>query len=188
MFSDIDTPDEEYWVEVDGDRRTHPYAMHRTVNQDEVEVVSSISDDDNHPKRWVIVRDGEHEVWVQVAELDTYGYELQPDEQVSDAELEAISLKQAAMRDEWAASDDASTVSVDEAQELVDAGEPDQVGHALVALYYAAKTDPDVPEEDVDDLREIVHEHTDHVDTSHVATVEGILDEVRDDDDPNTDT
>lgn len=111
--------------------------MHKTVNRNAVEVVSSVVDDDNHPKRWVIVRVGTHEAWVRVADADEYGYPLRPAERVSEAELEAITLKHAAIQD-------GSIVSVETARPLVDTGGPDRVRHALVALYYAAKADPEV--------------------------------------------
>ncbi len=175
MFTDVDTPDEAFWLEVGGEGRLHPYAMHRHVNRDDVEVVSVVSDEENHPKRWVVIQDGEYRCWVKVTSQDEYGYELRTDEQVSDAELEAIALKHAAIRD-------GSSVSVEAAKALVDRGEPGQVRHALIALYYAAKADSGVPDEDVARIREVVTEYTGHVDTSHHPTVMGILRDV-----PNSD-
>jgi hypothetical protein len=50
--------------------------------------------------------------------------------------------------------------------------------HALSALYDAAKADHEVPDEDVDQLRESMHETTDHVDTSHRPTAKRIIEEV----------
>ncbi len=173
MFSDQDMPDEAYWVEVGGDGRIHPYGMHKMVNRDDVEVVNVVSDEDNHPKRWVIVKDGKHSAWVKKSEHEEYGYEVQPDERVSDAKLEAIELKQQAIQD-------GSSLSVQEARALVDTREPEQIPHALVALFYAAKADPDVTTEDLDTLREIMHENTRHVDTNHKPTLEGILNDVID--------
>lgn len=181
MIPTEDTPDEAYWVEVSGDGRRHPYGMHKTVNLDDVEVVNCISDDDRHPKRWVIIRHGKHEAWVQVAEKDEYGYEVSQEERVSETELEAITLKQSAIRN-------GSDVSVGEAKALVETGDPDQIRHALVALYYVSKADPDVTDEDVDTLRELMHEHTRHVDTSHKPTLRRILDDhFGDDEDGATD-
>lgn len=179
VWSDVEVPDEAYWVEVGGESRITPYGMHRFVNQNEVEVVNSITDEDNHPKRWVVVRDGQHEAWVKAADQDEYGYEVRPDERVSETELEAITLKQTAIRD-------GSSVSVAEAQVLVESGAPDQLRHALVALYYAAEADPGVTDEDVDRLREIMHEHTRHIDTSHMPTLLGILEDIDDDDEQNS--
>lgn len=174
MISEEDTPDEEYWVEVGGDGRRHPYAMHRTVNRNDVEVVNSVTDEDRNVKRWVIVRDGSYEVWAKVAEQDEYGYPLQPDEQVSAAEVDAITLKQAAISN-------GESVTIEEARALVDSDDPEQTPHAIFALYYAAQADPDIPDEDVDQLRELMHEHTEHVDTSHKPTLRGILNDTLDD-------
>lgn len=117
--------------------------MHKKVNRNDIEVVNSVTDDENHPKRWVLVRDGEYQVWVRVAEADEYRYELQPEECVLEAELEAISLKQAALQD-------GTAVSVEGARALVDSGEVEQIQHPLVVVCYAAKANPDVTDEDVD--------------------------------------
>lgn len=170
MISHEDTPDEKYWVAVNGDGRIHPYAMYKRVNRKDIEVVNSVTGGERAAKRWVIIRGGSYKVWVRVAEQDDYGYELRPDEQVSAAELDAITLKQAAIRND-------ECVTVEEAQALVDSGDPEQAPHALIALFYAAQADPDIPDDDVDRLRELMHEHTGHVDTSHKPTVMGILDE-----------
>ena len=173
MIGDRDVPAEAYWVEVGGEGRIPPFGMYKTTNLDSVEVVNSVTNENGNPRRWVFVRDGEHEVWVKAAQRDEYGYELRPDERVSEAELEAIGLKQAAMRD-------GSSVSVEEARALLESGEPEQARHALIALYYGAKADPDVTDEDVDALREITREHTGHVDTSHLPTLMRILGDVDD--------
>lgn len=170
MFLDNNTPDEAYWMEVGGDGRIHPYAMHREVNRNDVEVVSSVTDEDNHPKRWVLIKDGTYEAWVQAAETDEYGYHPQPEERVSESELDAISLKHAAIQD-------GGNVAVEEAKDMVDTGNRDQVRHAFIALYYAAKADSEIPDEDVDTLREAMHEHTRHVDTNHLPTLKGILED-----------
>jgi hypothetical protein len=171
----MEVPDERYWVEVGSDRRMHPYGLHKVVNFPDVEVVDSISDEDNHPKRWVLLRDGSYEVWVEVAAEEECGYPLQPAEQVSAAERHAITLKQAAMQD-------GERVSVDEVRTLLESGQPDQRRHALIALYYAAKADPDIPGDAVSRLRERVRKHTGHVDTSHLPTLMGILGDVVGDD------
>ncbi|MDT3434663.1 hypothetical protein [Haloarcula sp. 1CSR25-25] len=171
MTSETDIPDEAYWVEVDGDGRTHPCGMHKWVNLKTVDLVHSISSEENAPKRWVLLTDGSHQAWVWGADLEEYGYSLQPDERVSDAELEAITLKQAAIQDE-------SDVSVAEALALIEAGRPEQVHHALVALYYAAKADSDVPDEDVDKFQEVVRYQTGHIDTSHHPTLRRVLEDV----------
>lgn len=168
MISDIDVPPEAYWTELESNRRKHPYGMHRTVNLDYVEVIHSISDEENHPKRWVLVNDGTVEVWVQVGDLEEYGYELQPDEQVSSAELEAINLKHAAIRD-------GTSVSVKEARTFVESSNSEQMSHALITLYYTAKADSTVAEDTIEKLRDIIQEHTGHVDTSHIPTVVEIL-------------
>lgn len=170
MLSELDTSPEQYWIKVGSDQRKHPYAIHKTVNRNDVEVVHSISDDENHPKRWVILRDGTLEAWVRVADQDEYGYEIQPDERLSEAELEVINLKHAAIRD-------GSSVPVEEARALVESDNTEQIHHALIALYYAAKADSAVPEDDVDILRETMHEHTNHIDTSHSPTLKKVLDE-----------
>jgi hypothetical protein len=181
VLSDVDVSPEAYWTKVGREQRKHPYDMHRTVNLDYIEVIHSVSDEENHPKRWVIVNDGTIEVWVRVADLDDYGYELQPDERVSAAELEAINLKHAAMRD-------GTHVPVEEALAFVESATSEQLHHALIALYYAAKADPTVPADDVDTLRETVHEHTSHVDTSHTPTLLAILGDAIDDEKGNTTT
>lgn len=171
MIPHEETPDEAYWVEVGGESRRHPYGMHKTVNRDDVEVVNCISEEnDKQPKRWVVINEGTYEAWVRVAVRDEYGYDVRPEERVSEPEFEAITLKHEAIRD-------GSTVPVGEAKSLVENGDPDQVPQALVALYYAAKADPEVPDEDVDTLRELMHEHTRHVDTSHTPTLRRILDD-----------
>lgn len=171
VLSCSDAPDDAYWVKIGGDRRVHPYGMHRKVNRNTVEVVASSSDGDNYPKRWVLVKNGTHEVWVKVADQNKYGYPLHPEERVSEAELKAIALKQAALRD-------GSNVAVTEAQALIDTGKPVQRRHALIALYYAAKADPDISARYVDRLREVMHEQTGHVDTSQQSTLQRIIRDV----------
>jgi hypothetical protein len=168
VISDSDPPDEEYWEEVASGRRIHPYGMFRKVNRDDVEIVNSISDENDAPRRWVIVVDGRYEAWVRVANWDEYGYEIRPGEHVSEAEREAIELKQAAMGID-------PDVTVAEARELVESDDPEQIRHGLVALLHAATADPDVPDEDVDEIRKLVHEHTGYVDTSHVPTVMDVI-------------
>lgn len=176
VIGDRDVPEGAYWIEVGGEGRISPYGMFKTTNLSTVEVVNSVTDGEGHPRRWVFVRDGHHEVWVRAAERDEYGYELRPDERVSGAELEAIDLKQAAMRD-------GTSVSVEAPRSLVESGEPEQGRHALIALYYAAKADPDVTDEDLGALREVTREHTGHVDANHLPTLMRILEGIDDGDD-----
>ncbi len=147
------------------------YAMFKTVNLDCIEVTNCVSDSENYAIRWVFIRDGEYEAWVKVPHVEEYGYEIQPDERVSEAELEAIILKQRAIQD-------GPSVSMATVRDLLEQKHEDQLPHALVALYYAAKADPTVPEAEVDSIRELVHEHTGYVDTSHQPTVRRILEEV----------
>lgn len=181
MISDEDFPEEEHWTEVGGEGQLNPYSMHKIVNQNTVEVLECISDEDRSPQRWVFIRDGEYEVWVKEKYKDEYGYELQPEEQVSESQLEGIKLKQGAMKN-------GEDVSVEEARELVYTGEPEQVGYALIALYYAAKSDPEIPDEDLDKIRETMTEHTGHVDTSHKPTVKRILGETLDEEEDTDDS
>lgn len=171
---------EQEWVNVETGKRRHPYDMHKTVNQASIEVVSSESDDENHPKRWVWVRDGEQQVWVKANALDEYGYELQPEERVSEAELAAIQLKCDAIRaDRLVGADPA--VRFNEAYEALEEAVNEDadnavIEHLIIATYYAAKMDPDM-DDSVDELRELVHEQTSHVDTSHPETLKQVLNE-----------
>lgn len=159
---------EEYWIQVGGEGRMHPYSMHKTVSQDEVDVTHCVSDDVRHPRRWIFIRNGEHEALAMKRYAEEYGYDVRPEERISTDELEAIQLKQEAIRD-------GASVSVEEARELVSEGTAEKLPHALIALFYAAKADPDVTDNDVAELREIVHDHTRHVDTSHIPTVKRLL-------------
>lgn len=168
VFGIDNVPPEVCWARVDGGDPISPYAMHRIVNRIDVDVVHRETTDDRRPRRWVIVRNGVLEAWARVGDADEYGYPIRPDERPSDAELEAIHLKHAAMND-------GESVDVADARAMMSEGDRNQIGHALIALFYAARADPDVPTADVDTLRDLMHEHTGHVDTSHVPTVRRIL-------------
>jgi hypothetical protein len=169
IISKSDVPEEKLWVEVGEGGRINPYGVHKTVNQDHVEVTNSVSED-GRVKRWVFFKDGEHRAWVQVAAEDEYGYEVQPEERLSEAKREALELKHAAIRD-------GSDVVIEDALAFLETADSKQLPHAVIAVYYAAKEDPRITDEGVDSLREIVHEHTNHVDTSHKPTVRKLLGE-----------
>lgn len=173
-----ETPDDVYWVQVNTDtdedgsgEGVHPYAMHREVNRRDVDVINCVSDSDNHPRRWVVVRSGEIEVFVIRKYMHEYGYALTDAERVSDVEVEAINLKHTAMSGN-------ETVEFTDAVALVESETPEQSTHGLIAAYYVAKNNDDFTEEDVDELRELVHEKTSHVDISHSETVKEILSSV----------
>lgn len=163
-----DVPDAAYWVEVGGDGRAHPYGMYKLVNQREIEVTNSITTTEKNPRRWVILRDGEYEVWVLQRYEAEYGYQLQPDERVSPAERDAIDLKQRALQNP-------STVTLDELQSYTERDDPSVLKHVLIAAYYVAKAHPEIPGENVTQLREQLREQTGHVDLDHVPTVKSIL-------------
>ena len=160
--------DEQYWVEIGGNGRMHPYGMHKTVNQRTLDVVNYISSSNNHPLRWVFVRNGAHEAWVIRKYRDEYGYPLQPEERVSDAELDAITIKHRAIND-------GNSVTHDDISEVADLDDPDVLQHVIVARYYVAKADPAVPDDELDHLREQLHNITGHADASHVQTDKRIL-------------
>lgn len=61
---------------------------------------------------------------------------------------------------------------------LLGAGDLDQVRRVLVALYYDGEADPDVPDEDVVGLRELLHDHVRCVDASHKPFLWDILEDV----------
>jgi hypothetical protein len=168
MYAHTDIPAEKYWEQIREDRQMHPYAMYKMVNRDTVEVVASAPSGDASTKRFVLVKNGAYEVWVKTAEQQTYGYPLDPQECVSETELEAITLKHAALRD-------GANVAVSDAKALIDAGESDQLHHALIGLYYAAKADTDIPSNDVAKIRDLMHDQTGHVDTNHKPTLQRIL-------------
>jgi len=48
-------------------------------------------------------------------------------------------------------------------------------GHLLIATYCAARQEPELDDGLVDELRELVHEQTGHVDTSHPETLRKTL-------------
>ena len=171
---DREVKEEEKFENIETGRRVDPYLSYRHTIQTDTEVIHRVTDSDDSIIRNVFVRNGSYEVWVKVRSLNEYGYELQPEERVSEAEFEAICLKHSAMKAN-------STVSLDDAysalSEAVENDEEDAVDHLLIATYYAAKADPEIDENTVGDLRDFVHEQTGHVDTSHPETVRGALDD-----------
>lgn len=171
MYTPSEAPPETNLVLVGGDRLMSSYSMFKTVNLDFIEVTNSVSDSDNYAIRWVFIREGEYEAWVKVPHVEEYGYEIQPDERVSEAELEAIVLKQRAIRP-------GKSVSMAAVTELLEREHPDQIYHGLVALLHAAKADPTVPATEVDSIRDRLHERTGYVDTDHPPTVRRILEDV----------
>ena len=101
-----------------------------------------------------------------------YGYELQPEERVSAAEFDAIVLKCRAIRSDRGGGAEPAVQFDETLAALTDelrSDEPDPAvcEHLLIATYYAAKIDPDVDDEVVAEFRDVVHEYTNHVDTSH---------------------
>ena len=176
-----DVPPEREWVNIETETRIHPYEMHKIASLDYVEVINRETDDTGTIKRWVLFRDGKYEVWVKAAARDAYGYAHQPDEQVSNAEREAITLKCDAIETDRTVGAD-PTVSLGDAMlrltDELNQDDPDLAvaGHLLIATYYAAKQEPALEDSFVDDLRELVHEQTGHVDTSHPETLRETLD------------
>lgn len=159
-----DVPDDAHWVQVNGEGRIHPYGMHRMVNRKAIDVVDRISTDDKTSRRWVLLRDGDYEVWGKQRYEQEYGYELQDDERVSEAERDAITLKQRAIRD-------GTSITLEEVSSYAEFDDPAVHRHALIAGYYAAKANPDVTDDDVAELRELVRDVTGHVDLDHIPTV-----------------
>ena len=107
---------------------------------------------------------------------DEYGYELQPEERVSAAEFDAIVLKCRAIRSDRGGGAEPAVQFDETLAALTDelrSDEPDPAvcEHLLIATYYAAKIDPDVDDEVVAEFRDVVHEYTNHVDTSHPETL-----------------
>lgn len=168
MLNGIDTSADQYWVHVETGRDMHPYSMHKEGNRSTVEVVARAPQGDESVVRRVIIQNGRHEAWVVRSALETYGYPITDDERVSDSELEAITLKHDALRD-------GASVTVTEAREFLEDADPDAFGHALIALYYAAKADQTIPSEELEELRALTREKTGHVDTSHKPTLMGII-------------
>ena len=176
-----DVPPEREWVNIETETRIHPYEMYKITSMDYVEVINKETDDEGRIARWVLLRGGEYEVWVEAAARDAYGYPRQPDEQVSDAEREAITLKCDAIETDRTIGADPSVSLSDAMMRLTDELNKDDsdlmvAGHLLIATYYAAKQEPAVEDGFVDDLRELVHEQTGHVDTSHPETLRETLD------------
>ena len=176
-----DVPPEREWVNIKTETRIHPYEMYKITSMDYVEVINKETDDEETIVRWVLLRDGEYEVWVKAAARDAYGYARRPGERVSEAEREAIALKCDAIETDRTIGAD-STVSFSDAMvrltDELDKDDPDLAvaGHLLIATYYAAKQETALENEFVDELRELVHEQTGHVDTSHPETLRDTLD------------
>lgn len=167
--------EEQYWVEIEGDGRMLPYGMYKTVNRRDIDVVHKRFSPDDNVRCWVLVRNGAHEAWVIKKYRDEYGYPLWPEERVSEAELDAITIKHRAI-------DDGASVTHDEISAVADMDDPDVLQHVITARYYVAKADSAVPDDELDHLRERLHDLTGHVDTRHVPTVKRILDDHRNSD------
>lgn len=164
-------PEENKFVNITKGTRMHPFGMHKLVNLNTVEVVQSVTDDDNHPRRYVLLEDGDYEVWVKRKDKEDYGYELQDDERLPQSEFDAIVLKHRAMKED-------PEITLETVQdEITNDTPPRALEHLIIAAFYAAKADPDLPSEAVDQLRDYMHEHTRHVDTSHKPTLKRILEE-----------
>lgn len=175
-----DVSSEHEWVNIETETRIHPYEMYKVASLDYVEVIDRETDDEGTIKRWVLLRDGEYEVWVKAAARDAYGYARRPDEQVSDAEREAITLKCEAIKTDRTVGADPIVSLSDAMLRLTDElhqDDPDLMiaGHLLIATYYAAKQEPALEDGFVNELRELVHEQTGHVDTSHPETLQETL-------------
>lgn len=162
-------PEEKKYLNVGTKKRIRPYALHRRINRPDVEVVQSNTDEDSRFMRIVATSNGDYEVWVRVEFADEYGYALTPDERVTEAEFDAITLKQRAIN-----GDPEITLGTVQA-EIEDATSPSVLEHLVIAAFYAAKADPDVHADTVDELRELMHDQTNHVDTTHVPTLKSIL-------------
>jgi len=171
---DREVEEEKKFENTETGTRIHPYLSYRHTIQSDTEVIHSVTDSDDSVIRSVFVRNGSYEVWVKVGSLDEHGYELQPEERVSEGEFEAICLKHRAINSDPAVSlnDAYSTLT-----EAVENNEEDAIDHLLIATYYAAKINPEVEEDTVADLRDFVHEQTGHVDTSDPGAVLGALDD-----------
>lgn len=90
-------PREREWIDVGTGRRLHPYELYRIASVDYVEVVTRETDETGTVRRYVLLCDGEYEVWVEASARDTYGYDRRSDERVPEAEREAIELECAAV-------------------------------------------------------------------------------------------
>lgn len=176
-------PEHKHWENIETGERIHPYLAYKHDPRNDIELVAQQSNDEGKIKRRVIIRDGEYEVWVQVEALDEYGYDLQPEETVSDAEFDAIVFKRELMEADSIIGETEPPATFEEAdaklQDALDDGEQDAINHRLIAHYYAAKMDPDVPDEMVEELRELMQEQTGHVDTSVPEVLGKTLDKAR---------
>jgi hypothetical protein len=173
-MQDRPVEEDKKFENVETGARIHPYLSYRHTIQSDTEVIHRVTDSDDSIIRNVFVRNGSYEVWVKVGSLNEHGYELQPEERVSEAEFEAICLKHKAMKANPKISLDYAYSALTEA---VENEEEDAINHLLIATYHAAKTDPEVDENTIGDLRDFVHEQTGHVDTSDPETVRGALDD-----------
>ena len=178
-------PPEREWINVATGDRIHPYSMHKIANLAYVEVTNKETDQNGSLKRWVLIRDGEYETWVEAAAQDVYGYPRRPGEEVSQAEREAIELKCRAIRTDRTVGADPDVSIGDALAPLIEELATDEPNHAvarhlLIATYYAAKQNPGLEEGIVGELRELVHESTGHVDTSHPGSLQGALERALD--------
>ena len=177
-MSIADAPEEKYWENVDTGMCMHPYGHYKLINRNSVEVTSSVIED-GYFVRTVLLQNGQYSAWVQLEHKEQYGYDLQSDERVSDAEFEAILLKQRAIKED-------PDLTVEEVvTALEEETSPEIRNHLAIAAYYAAKVDASFSADEVADLREMLYQETGHVDTTHAPTVTRVLNEVLGTDDTN---
>lgn len=180
-----EVPPEKECINIETGDRMHPFSMFKTTNLPCVEVTASESDEENHSRRWVYIRDGEYQVWVHASAQDEYGYKLQPEERVSAGAFEAIVLKCRVIKSDRRNSAEPAVRFDETLKTLTDelrSAEPDPAvcEHLLVATHYAAKTDSDVEEDVASEFRDVVHEYTNHVDTTHPETLQRTLEQAID--------
>ena len=84
-----DVPPKREWVNIETETRIHPYEMYKITSMACVEVISKETEGNGTIKRYVVLRDGEYEVWVEASAKDTLVDERRPDERVSEAGREA---------------------------------------------------------------------------------------------------
>lgn len=179
MFGSVE--EAKKWQNIQTGTRIHPYANHKRINQAATEVISLESGEEGSLIRIVLIDDGSYEVWVKVAYLDEYGYSLRPEETVPEAVFDAIVFKCKLLEADRMKGAE-PPVSFEEARTRVQAAAADwneeAMLHLLIGLYYAAKMDPAVSDDTVADFREMIHEHTGHVDTSNPEVLRNGLDDV----------
>lgn len=164
MLPGQEVPDELYWVEIGGDARIPPYGIHKKIQQKNADLVTNVTNDEGGLKRAVFVENGEYRVFVQERERADYGYELRPEEKVSENELRAIRLKHKAITEPTNTSESA-------AWSIVDSGEPKAVLHALRAIYFIKRADPDTQPEEIKELQNLHEEHIEEVDSFNTSSI-----------------